>query len=221
MRSIWVQRSVFKLIAFSACLAACVLISCSESLEDATVSKLDASGVYLLYRGTYTKEGLAVRDFNICDPDATHVGLLFFDKYWTVAHVMSSKTENDFLLQDISEFLSDENHIKYVSLWEVPSFTTTERHQLFKVLDSLKKEKVKFDLTFSNLPDDKLYCSEFVYFALSKAKKGCFSFQQSRKKLTQVQSLFLKRDSLDYFPVDMFQKDQRFKKIYAKHLNSQ
>ena len=53
-----------------------IIISCSgvsfHNLE------LDKDKVYLLFRGTHTKEGIVIRSYNIGDENISHVGICLF-----------------------------------------------------------------------------------------------------------------------------------------------
>ena len=197
-----------------------VLVTTACWFENSTrqmLHKLDKQSVYLIFRGTQSKEGLIVKDFNIKDSKATHVGILLYQiPGWHVAHVMQTHSKNDFLFQPAEDFLAAENKIKYVSLWKIAGFGKNEIAKLEKVFDSLKTEKIGFDLTFTGRLDSKKYCSEFVCEALQAAKEGCFHFPKYVKRLSPAESIFLKRDSLYYYPVDIFQTDRRFTKIYSE-----
>jgi hypothetical protein len=55
------------------------------------------------------------------------------------------------------------------------------------------------------------YCSEFVCEILNSTKK--FNFIITKKKLSGLDSIYLKRDTLKYIPVDIFLNRSPFELI--------
>lgn len=60
-----------------------------------------------------------------------------------------------------------------------------------------------------------MYCSEFVYFILNKAGVLDVEYKPTVKELKGMYKNIL-GDSLEYIPVDFFQFDTKFIKIFDK-----
>ena len=76
---------------------------------------------------------------------------------------------------------------------------------------SMKNKNIVFDNNFYTIKDNMYYCSEFVCEILNSTKK--FNFIITKKKLSGLDSIYLKRDTLKYIPVDIFLNRSPFELI--------
>ncbi len=118
-----------------------VIILCSGCSKDYKnqLIRIDQNKdkVYLIFRGTNTKEGFFARDFNIKDTLSSHVGILIHNQpNWYVYNVSDFKDDSsDYKKQKIEDFFNfKKENIFYASLWKIEG------------LDFLKKEKLRTDL---------------------------------------------------------------------------
>jgi hypothetical protein len=190
------------------------LFSCDRNRCYVNVSLLDKDEIYLVYRGTDSKEGILSKEYSMRNKNASHVGFAVYTSgKWTVHHVMRSKhLDSDFLKTGICEFFDvNEKKIKYASVYSINDFSEKDKHNLLKELEKLTRLDVIFDRAFLHTNgEDKLYCSEMIVNALMEVDETRFDFQPHKKKLKSLHSKFLGRDTLHYYPVDIFQYDKNF-----------
>jgi hypothetical protein len=171
--------------------------------------------VYLFFRGTETKEGIISKEFNLESKYISHVGLgIFIDGNLKIFHVINSNKENHLECSSLYNFFDKKKEVTYTAIWKVEDLTDSNLLELTEVINSFKKKKIRFDLTFSGKDDNKLYCSEFVVEVLNKIDPIKFKFDKSKRKLNGFQSKFLRKDSLEYYPADVFLNNQNFLKIH-------
>ncbi len=94
------------------------LFSCSEYNNTNIQNKLLSEKVYLLYRGTNTKEGYISKEFNLHNPKPSHVGILIKkQEKWVVYHVLNSDTKSALIKSKIDDFLNlKKEKIKHISV---------------------------------------------------------------------------------------------------------
>ena len=86
---------------------------------------------------------------------------------------------------------------------------------IYSNIDSLKDTVIEFDNEFK-LQNQKYYCSEFVVEQI-----GIKNLKIQKKYVSNIQHrLFIGRDTLDYYPVDIFYKHPNFTKIYEKDFSN-
>ncbi len=182
------------------------LFSCKSkhSYEDI----LKNEKIYLVFRGTATKEGFLSREFNLKNSKPSHVGIAVFDNSWKIYHVLHSPSNTSALkIETFNQFLNtEEMKILNASVWEIKDIKKSQRQIIINELKNLKSKNVIFDRAF--LLDNgsfNLYCSELVNDILHKTDSKRFNFEIKTSKLKPVYSKFLRRDSLRYYPVDVFQ----------------
>lgn len=182
-----------------------ILFSCNNSQNNNALSinsYLQEDNVYLLFRGTNSKEGLVARSYNTLNPNVSHVGILLFsDKKWLVHHISEDTKQKSALRSNsINEFL-DCNTLKidYVAISNV----NANYNCVKKTIINLQGENIVFDWQFSlTNEENKLYCSEFVVRII----ESCTSepkIQSVTIKLNPLHSLITSKDSLDCYPVDI------------------
>jgi len=180
-------------------------------------AKLNEDQVYLVFRGTKSKEGFFARDFNIQDTLSSHVGLLIRDKTnWSIFHIANFKHKNvsDLKKQSFQVFFDKKKEdINYVSFWKIINIDSIEVKQIKKELNKYLSKFIKFDKLFTRQDSTKMYCSEFVYKILHQVDSTNFNFKTHKRKLKGVYKTYFKKDTLEYFPVDVFQKNENIKKI--------
>lgn len=173
---------------------------------------LDKDKCYLVFRGTTTKEGLVSKEYNISNDKPTHVGICIFqDAQWVVYHVLSpTKKNSTALFNESLEIFLDVNKesIYNVSIWVINNLTDQEMFKLTTLLKKYEQIHLNFDLTFKSKDTTNLYCSKFVNNVLMNATNRKFNFKPIRAKLKPLHSVYLAQDSLEYYPVDLFQHDE-------------
>lgn len=192
-----------------------VLHSCcqSQKLNFWQEVSLDKNNLYLVFRGTSSKEGRLVRQFNLKDSLSSHVGILLFkgDK-WYVYHVLDNRDEaSDLLKQPIDCFFnSPDVKINYASIWSLSNSDSILINKVHERLGFFESECIEFDRRFSLKDSDQLYCSEFIYELLSFADPLKLKLKPTKIELTGIYAKYFKQDSLEYIPVDAFQSLDEF-----------
>ncbi|MCF6350256.1 MAG: hypothetical protein L3J23_04385 [Flavobacteriaceae bacterium] len=179
--------------------------------------QLNEDQVYLVFRGTKSKEGFFAKDFNIRDTLSSHIGILINDKTkWEIYHIIDFKDKNrsDFRKQSLKDFFdSKKEDINYVSFWEIDNIDSNEFQQIKKELNYYLAKFIKFDKLFTLEDSTKMYCSEFIFKVLHKVDSINFNFQTHKKKLNGVYATYFRKDTLEYYPVDVFQNNKNIRKI--------
>lgn len=183
-----------------------ILISCGN---DKLEKQLEKDKVYLVFRDSQSKEGYFAKKFNDdINSKVSHVGILFYRKNWLVLHADNLKG-NCIQIIPITKFKSDDNELN-LKILEILDIKANKF--FFNQIDSFAKLEKKFDLSFSKFSRSKTYCSRFVADFLQDYDTT-FSFKFSKRHLNNIESAYLKLDTLEYYPVDMFFMHPRFKNI--------
>ncbi|MBN2868963.1 MAG: hypothetical protein JXK08_09845 [Flavobacteriaceae bacterium] len=195
-----------------------LLISC----KDNNISFIDKYGLdinrekqYLVFRGTKSKEGFFARDFNINDSLSSHVGFLsYVNDNWVVFHVSNFKNKISDLKKDcLDQFFEPKNEeVFYGSLWEI-TVSDNFKNRVVKEIENFESKKVIFDKSFSLNDSTKLYCSEFIVKLLEKSDSINFKFNTHNRQLKGIYKTYFRKDSLKYYPVDVFQDNKRINLI--------
>lgn len=201
-----------------------ILISCEtdqDQFNRLLKKNLNKTAAYLVYRATNTKEGNYARQYNITDSLSTHVGIaVHLDDSWQVFHVVNSSQFSALRQQSLEVFYNlEKEKITSTSLWQITCMDTQDLYKLGKVLRSYRENDIQFDFQFDLSDSKKLYCSEFVINVITTLDSTKFQFEPVITKLNPFHAAFLKRDSLSYYPVDIFQTHQCFEKVlrYSIH----
>lgn len=175
---------------------------------------LSKNKAYIIYRGTNTKEGIVAQSFNIRHPYASHIGIAInFENEWNVYHILAKKESDtsSFFIEEINVFFENEkSNLKYAGIWEISSLSNGEYTDLVKELQLKDNFSFNFDMQFNSDDPNKLYCSEFIRNKLHKINPRKFDIPLTRKKLDKFYKNVLKRDTLYYYPVDIFQENENF-----------
>lgn len=189
-----------------------------ETIEKAPWEKIELAKekTYLVFRGTNTKQGDIARDFNLSDRKSSHVGLAVFDsEEWRITHIVNTDNPTSDLKSDtFASFLHQGTEkVFYTSIWEIDNLNQNEQKNLRLSLKKYHKKQFKFDRWFMVKDDHQLYCSELIQKILTEINPDKFKFELHKKKLKSFYATFLRRDTLSYYPVDIFQKHKYFKLV--------
>ncbi|MBT0608860.1 hypothetical protein [Aequorivita echinoideorum] len=137
-------RNIF---ALGLCIST-ALFSCKgkHSYEDI----LKNENIYLVFRGTATKEGFLSKEFNLKNPKPSHVGIAVFDNSWKIYHVLNSPSNISALkMETFNKFLNtDEMKILNASVWEIKNISKSQRKLIKNELNKLESKIVIFDRAF-------------------------------------------------------------------------
>jgi hypothetical protein len=174
--------------------------------------------IYLVCRGTSSKSRLIAYKFNITDTNITHVGVAFLNKgelfiYNVTDNTLSPTSRNALRIDSLASFVSSLD-VYYLSLWEYNS-TKKEVRKLKKACMAVSKRKIFFDASFKINNDDTLYCSEFCVAVLERTNSMEFIYSPTTKPLNnKLYETILQRQTLTYYPVDFFQINNKFTKVF-------
>jgi len=192
------------------------LLSCNSNKKNFwSEIKLKQDDIYIVFRGTDTKQGFFARDFNIKDTLSSHVGLLLFDKNnWFVYNVSDFKDNlSDFRKQSIEDFFDlEEEKISSASLWKIELDSSPTKH-LSEILKEYESLNIKFDKYFTLKDSSKLYCSQFMKEVLFQIDSVKFNIKTRKRELKGIYKTYFQKDTLEYYPVDVFQLNKNIKKI--------
>lgn len=181
--------------------------------------KLTENNIYIVGRSTKYKQNIIAKDFNIKDSLLTHIGLGLLEdevlKIYNVSNYLLNDFDSSLIVEDLESFINVSS-LTYYSIWEKES-TAKNIARLKKILNSYINTVITFDDDFI-LENKGLYCSEFVYLVLKQIDALNIKLTPRIKKLTPFYSRALRRDYLEYIPVDFFQEFDDFKLLYSKNL---
>lgn len=183
--------------------------------------KFEENTVYIFSRGTEAKSGLIAEKFNSNDRCITHVGIGFIEnnelRIYNVVDCDSTKTA--LVIDNLESFVS--NRVYYLSIWKCDS-KLSEFLKLQAICHEYLNHKVYFDFSFIlDEKDTVLYCSEFCSRVLRMTNSIKFDFQPKKIKLESFYRAVLKRAELIYYPVDFFQENESFTKIFEINFNTE
>ncbi|HSD13308.1 MAG TPA: hypothetical protein VLB74_01530, partial [Flavobacterium sp.] len=188
-----------------------VLIFTSCAKDDL---KLNKEKCYLVFRESDSKEGFFVKKFNLGNSKVTHVGFLIYNEMsWKVFHAIN-KNGNCIEQIEFDDFCDSGKRKLHLEFLEILDFNS--KTKLVSKIDSIKKCNLKFDYSFSNTATKSIYCSRFVCKILEATDSDKYHFDLREKKLNAIESSFLNKERLLYYPVDIFLFDRRFKRIHIQ-----
>jgi hypothetical protein len=192
------------------------LFSQEKELANEKIKKLlHKSHIYLFCKGTTAKMPVIAKEFNWGDTNITHVGIGIFEKQQLVIYNVVNSIRSNALVKDSLPSFIEGNDISYCSIWEMEN-SKRDFKLLRKYLKSVQQKNIQFDFMFDlNNGDSVLYCSEFCQHALYKLDPKKYSFLPKQMELNNtLYETILNRKILTYFPVDFFEGNPLFKKIY-------
>lgn len=199
---------------------AILIFSCGEK-KIVSEDLLNSDEVYLIYQGTKTKEGIVAKNFNLYTKKPSHVGVAIFNEsHWEIFHVVNNNKDISALkIDSFKDFYMKESiNVDYFSGYKISNLSDFEKEELKSELGLLNKEFIYFDLTFSENGNNRLYCSEMIVNIFKKINPEKFRFNSNKIKLNQFQSSYLGKDSLSYYPVDIFLNSLNLEKIFEHNL---
>ena len=176
--------------------------------------------IYIFCRGTSTKAGMIAHQFNIADTNITHVGIGYYHNgSCNIYHVADNAAPGKTALTiDTLESFIIPGEAYFFSVWEADN-TATQFNAFKKSLKGMEKRKVIFDAFFNISKDDTLYCSEFCALVFEGLKQQKYSFRPRQLVLNnRLYETYLQRKVLVYYPVDFFESNKHFQRIYAASL---
>lgn len=180
--------------------------------------------IFIVCRSTKNKQNIIAKDFNLKDSLTTHIGLGIKTTesmlIYNVSNVKKSNNGSALLIEDLDGFLNVDD-IKAYSIWSIKIDDKTKIEKLKDLIKKHLKSKIVFDYEFSlNNEENKLYCSEFVYNMLTLS--GIIErTNPSVKVLNQLYSKALKKNELEYIPVDFFQIIEGFQLVNENYNNQE
>ncbi|MDN3677425.1 YiiX/YebB-like N1pC/P60 family cysteine hydrolase [Flavobacterium paronense] len=175
--------------------------------------KLEKNTIYIFSRGTQTKSGIIAEKFNSHDRKITHVGIGFWEhndiRIYHVVDIDSSQTA--LVITDLKSFINES--VYYLSIWKCDN-NTIDFKNLKKICKRYSSKKIYFDFSFNLNDGNTLYCSEFCATVLNETNSDIFNFKPKVMQLDTFYKTVLERDELLYYPVDFFEDDNCFTKIY-------
>ncbi|WP_400075049.1 hypothetical protein [Winogradskyella sp. R77965] len=197
-------------------LVVCLLFFyCTTKNKDFNKSQLKSNCAYLFFRGTETKQGYISKNYNLFHKGISHVGIgVSYDGEFYIHHIVNSDKSNHIEKSSLKFFYGNSEKINYKGIWKIKNINTEELTKLKKILNIFDNQSYKFDISFIGKKDNKLYCSELVIEVLRKLDSTKFIFNKNKKKLLGLHSTFLNRDTLEYFPADIFLRDENYTNIF-------
>lgn len=170
--------------------------------------------IYLFGRGTRTKSALIAHQFNIIDTNITHVGIGFLENGQLNLYNVSDNNRGSALKIDSLESFIESPDVYYLEIWQL-EITLDIFEKMANDCKRYAAKRIFFDNSFIIANDDSLYCSEFCAKVLESANRQDLSFVPRHFVLdNSFYEAFLERKILVYFPVDFFQENSFFSKIF-------
>lgn len=182
--------------------------------------RLNNFSIYLICRGTKAKSGFIAEKFNLQDKNITHIGIGYIEnnslKIFNVSDV-KKENESALIIDSLNSFVTKDTY--YLSIWEYKN-SYNDLKELKRICTKYKTAKIKFDFSFNIEDDEKMYCSEFCSKVLMEINRSKFKFSPNTVKLEPFYSTLLKKSTLTYYPVDFFETNENFSKIYDSYFTS-
>ncbi|WP_432672489.1 hypothetical protein [Flavobacterium sp. SM2513] len=193
-----------------------IFISISSFSQEKQI--IDEDCIYIFTRSTMSKRGFIAEDFNINDTLSTHVGIGFVEnkKYviYNIDNIKKNENQSSLIKEDYNSFVRLDD-IYYSSIWKY-KITKSNKIRLIEILKSFERENITFDKEFKlTNSNSNLYCSEFVFLVLTQLNLT-IKYEPPKKKLNSFYSSLLKRNTLEYIPVDFFLELHCFKLVENK-----
>lgn len=177
------------------------------------------SSIYILGRSTTRKRRIIARDFNVNNPLLTHIAIGLYQqqelRIYNITNIISNPEDSALRIETVYDFINLED-IEYFGIWEIP-LNKVEINKIKSALSKLITKKIVFNDDFKFNNGDHLYCSEFVYLMIKEIESlNLDNSMIVKKKLNSFYSRALKRDYLEYIPVDFFINIKGIKLIFQK-----
>ena len=177
--------------------------------------RLEENSIYFFCRGTTRKSALIAHKFNKTDTNITHVGIGFLENRSLLIYNVTDNGNNRsaLLVDSLTSFILSPD-VYYLGIWKMRT-GLKEYENIVNTCKEYEKRKIYFDASFLISNDDTLYCSEFCALVLEKGNKK-FRFKPRSLKLNNpLYESLLDRKELIYYPVDFFEADKHFTKVFG------
>lgn len=173
----------------------------------------------IVFRGGTDVESNIIRDFSYTDKLFSHCGIaLNTDSGMVVAHMLGGTDNPDggILFQKIKTFLRYPDN-ESGGIYEL-NITKQEIDKFHLYADSIKNNKIGFDIKFDLFTKNMLYCTEMLADGLSLVKNEKDFIKPTAFNLKNTKYFFLanSKDSFLFYPIDKFQHNKLLteKKIF-------
>lgn len=161
----------------------------------------------IIFRAGTDIESEVIRKFSRKDKTFSHCGLVVPGKdSLKVFHILGGEDnmEGSILYESIQEFIHYP-HNSSIGIYNL-KLQPNELVKAINYIDSLKKQKTTFDLSFNLFNKDKRYCTELIIDALEFCSKR-FRFKPALFEVyhTKWQFLANKGHQFLFYPIDDFQ----------------
>ncbi len=169
----------------------------------------------IVFRGGTDIKSDIIREFSEYDKTFTHCGIVLKENNsLKVTHILGGVTNpsGSIITESLSSFISfPQNECAGVY---ASHLNTAQCDLIIHFIDSLKAQKITFDLKFNLFTKDKLYCTELLADAVLYATNKKI-IQPTSYNLKNTKYFFLnnKGDEFLYYPIDKFQQRLTKKKI--------
>lgn len=175
--------------------------------------KLSDKSIYLVARGTTSKQFLIGEKFNTNIKSITHIGIGYQEndslKIFNVS--LNKKVNNSSLIIESWNEFTNLSDVFYVGIWELKC-GIEKVEQIKLLLNDYLKTPIEFDNRFNIEDNNRLYCSEFVAKILNHI--AVFDFKPEGKEVTNLLKNITDNEIFLYYPVDFFLQDSEIKQIY-------
>ncbi len=176
--------------------------------------KLNDSTIYFFTRGTEAKSEIPAEKFNIQDLFNTQVGIGYFDgkqlKIYNVSNEIS-KNESALKIDSLKSFLTSKTY--YFAIYKCNN-TYEELMTMQSVCENFAQQKITFDDNFEIGNGNAFYSSEFCATVITQINPIKYNYAPLNATLDVPSAAYLKRETLQYFPVDFFQRQNNCSKVF-------
>lgn len=170
--------------------------------------------VYLFFRESESKLGYISQSYNINNINYSHVGIgILKNNALRIIHILPNnfKDKNDLKIDSYNDFFNPQkDNIIHGTILEIRKSNKKHYKEFEVLLNSYRNKKLSFDKKFNEF-DEKYYCSELVCKLLEDLT--LFKCEKTKVKLKRLDKQFLQRDSLSYYPVDLYFGENNFKEV--------
>ncbi len=183
--------------------------------------KFEKGKVYLFFRETNSKVGEIAKSYNINKTNFSHVGIgSIIDNKIMIVHILPNEEfrskDSQLHFETIKQFYHPKkDSVKSAEILRFRNITPEQFKNFEKLILELKSKKITFDKNFTTKRDSSYYCSELVEYILETIDEN-FRILPIKKKLVKFDQFYLQRDSIEYYPVDIFMNNKNFVHIKSK-----
>lgn len=145
----------------------------AENQKKIDLIKLQVRAGDLVFRNGNDEVSQAARSFNRKDTSYSHCGLVFIENDSVMVYHALGGTYNPgqhLMRQPIDSFCNPKENTSF-GIYRYP-LSDTENKLLKETVNTYYKAGLRFDLYFNFQSDEEMYCAEFVFKSLNKAKSN-------------------------------------------------